>query len=154
MGLNWHNTGFPQTGRDPVVCVSWKEAKAYTKWLSAKTGHKYRLLSEAEWEYADRAANIGQAHWGDDQGQTCRYANGVDATLTERLPTGKWENTLSCHDGYIFTAPVGSLEPNVFGLYDMEGNVFEWVETAGFRTTKARRTMAAHAYPDLIAASE
>jgi sulfatase modifying factor 1 len=128
MGLSWHNTGFPQSGRDPVVCVSWQEAKAYTKWLSGKTGHTYRLLSEAEWEYADRAGSTGQAYWGDDQGQACLYANGVDATLTERFPNGKWENTVSCHDGYIFTAPVGSLRPNVFGLYDMEGNAFEWVE--------------------------
>jgi sulfatase modifying factor 1 len=128
MGLNWHNTGFPQTGRHPVVCVSWLEASAFTEWLSKKTGHRYRLLSEAEWEYADRAGTISQAYWGDNQDDACLYANGIDATLTERFPKGKWETAVTCHDGYIHTAPVGSFKPNAFGLYDMEGNVFEWVE--------------------------
>jgi len=128
MGLNWHNTGFPQSGRDPVVCVSWLEAEAYTRWLSQKTGRRYRLLSEAEWEYADRAGTQTQAYWGDDSAEACRYANGVDATLTERFPKGRWEDRVPCHDRHIFTAPVGSFEPNAFGLYDMEGNAFEWVE--------------------------
>ena len=91
MGLNWHNTGFSQSGRDPVVCVSWLEAEAYTRWLSQKTGHRYRLLSEAEWEYADRAGTQSQAYWGDDPNEACKYANGVDATrllapLGVRLP--------------------------------------------------------------------
>jgi len=128
MGLNWHNTGFPQSGRDPVVCVSWLEAQAYTRWLSQKTGHQYRLLSEAEWEYADRAGTRSQAYWGDDPNEACKFANGVDATLTERFPKGKWEDRVPCHDGNIFTAPGGSYQPNAFGLYDMEGNAFEWVE--------------------------
>ena len=128
MGLNWHNTGFPQGGRDPVVCVSWLEAEAYTRWLSHKTGHHYRLLSEAEWEYADRAGTQSEAYWGDDPNAACEYANGVDATLTERFPKGRWEERVPCHDGHIFTAPVGSYRPNAFGLYDMEGNAFEWVE--------------------------
>jgi formylglycine-generating enzyme required for sulfatase activity len=117
-----------QTGRDPVVCVSWKEAQAYASWLSHKTSHSYRLLSEAEWEYADRAGTDSPAYWGDDPNEACKYANGVDATLTERFPKGKWEDRVSCHDGFVFTAPVGSFKPNAFGLYDMEGNAFEWVE--------------------------
>ncbi len=128
MGLNWHNTGFVQTERDPVVCVSWLEAQAYTRWLSGKTGKRYRLLSEAEWEYAARAGTQGQAYWGDDPNEACKYANGVDATLTERFPKGRWEDRIACHDGSVFTAPVGSYRPNHFGLYDMEGNAFEWVE--------------------------
>jgi formylglycine-generating enzyme required for sulfatase activity len=126
-GLNWHHTPFPQTGRDPVVCVSWREAQAYTKWLSEKTGHAYRLLSEAEWEYAARAGANTESFWGDRQEDACQYANGVDLTLAERFPKTKWENVAPCHDGYIFTAPVGSFKPNGFGLYDMEGNAFEWV---------------------------
>ena len=113
---------------DPVVCVSWLEAATYTRWLSQKTGHRYRLLSEAEWEYADRAGTQSQAYWGDDPNEACAYTNGVDATLTERFPRGRWEDRVPCHDGHIFTAPVGSYRPNAFGLYDMEGNAFEWVE--------------------------
>lgn len=138
-GLNWHTTPFPQTGRDPVVCVSWDEAQAYTRWLSRKTGHGYRLLSEAEWEYADRAGATTESFWGDDERRACKYANGVDLTLVERLPPeAKWEvaaprnpnpgHVLPCHDGHVFTAPVGSYKPNAFGLYDTEGNVAEWVE--------------------------
>ncbi len=128
MGLNWHNTGFAQTGRDPVVCVSWTEAEAYTRWLTRKTGQHYRLLTEAEWEYSARAGTQTQAYWGDEVAKDCEYANGVDATLTERFPKGRWEERVACHDGQIFTAPVGSYKPNAFGLYDMEGNAFEWVE--------------------------
>jgi formylglycine-generating enzyme len=127
MGLNWHTTPFPQTGRDPVVCVSWEEARAYTQWLSKETGRSYRLLSEAEWEYVARAGTTTQAFWGDDEKRDCEYANGVDLTLVERFTKAKWENVVPCHDGYIFTAPVGSFKPNAFGLYDTEGNVFEWV---------------------------
>jgi formylglycine-generating enzyme len=127
MGLNWHNTSFPQTGRDPAVCVSWHEAQAYTRWLSEKTGQTYRLLSEAEWEYAARAGTNTQAFWGDSEEEACQYANGVDLSLVDRFPKAQWENVAPCHDGHVFTAPVGSFQPNSFGLYDMEGNVFEWV---------------------------
>lgn len=128
-GLNWHNSGFPQTGRHPVVCVSWREAVAYAEWLTRKTGHSYRLLSEAEWEYAARAGSTAEAYWGDDQGQACGYANGVDLTLMDRFPdqTGKRDEIVQCKDGYVFTAPAGSFKPNAFGLYDMLGNAFEWV---------------------------
>jgi formylglycine-generating enzyme len=127
MGLSWHNPSFTQTERDPVVCVSWQEAQAYTQWLSMKTGQRYRLLSESEWEYADRAGTTTQAYWGDSQEKACAYANGVDLTLVDRFPNAKWENIARCHDGQVFTAPVGSYKANAFGLHDMEGNVFEWV---------------------------
>ena len=134
--MSWHSPPFPQSGRDPVVCVSWEEAQAYTKWLSEKTGHTYRLLSEAEWEYAARAGTTTRAFWGDDEKRACEYGNGTDLTLRERFPKTKWEvpaprnpnvgHIAPCHDGHVFTAPVGSYKPNAFGLYDTAGNVFEW----------------------------
>ena len=126
MGLNWHTTPFRQTGRDPVVCVSWAEARSYTQWLSKKTGHRYRLLSDAEWEYVARAGTTGEAFWGNDEKRDCEYGNGVDLTLVARFPKAKWDNVIPCHDGYVNTAPVGSFKPNGFGLYDTAGNVFEW----------------------------
>lgn len=126
LGLNWHATSFPQTGRDPVVCVSWEEATAYTQWLGKKTGHSYRLLSEAEWEYVARAGTTTEAFWGDDEKRDCEYGNGVDLTLLTRFPETKWEHVVPCHDGYANTSPVGSYKPNAFGLYDTAGNVFEW----------------------------
>ena len=122
-GLNWHNTGFSQTGRDPVVCVSWNEAQSFTAWLSKKTGKKYRLPSEAEWEYAARAGTAAAAYWGDKQEDACAYANGSDLTRKDEFPD--WQADQPCHDGFVYTAPVGSFKPNAFGLYDMMGNVFE-----------------------------
>jgi formylglycine-generating enzyme len=134
--LNWHTTPFPQTRRDPVVCVSWEEARAYTQRLSEHTGHSYRLLSEAEWEYVARAGTTTQAFWGEDERQACEYGNGVDLTLVARFPKTDWEGpaprnpsperVLPCRDGHVFTAPVGSYRPNAFGLYDTAGNVAEW----------------------------
>ena len=126
MGLSWHVTPYRQTGSDPVVCVSWEEARAYVGWMSKKTGHFYRLLSEAEWEYAARAGTTTEAFWGNDERSDCQYANGVDLTLGARFPTAKWEGVVPCHDGYVNTAPVGSFKHNPFGLYDTAGNVFEW----------------------------
>lgn len=137
-GLNWHATPFPQSGRDPVVCVSWDEAQAYTRWLSGKTGRTYRLLSEAEWEYVARAGTTTEFFWGNDEERACEYGNGVDLTLVKQFPPkARWETpaprnpnrgqVLPCRDGHVFTAPVGSYKPNAFGLYDIEGNVAEWV---------------------------
>jgi len=136
IGVNWHSTPFPQTGRDPVVCVSWDEAQAYAQWLTRKTGHSYRLLSEAEWEYVARAGTTTQAFWGDAEKRACQYGNGVDLTLVEQYPQAPWESpaprnpnpghVVPCHDGHVFTAPAGSYSPNAFGLYDTAGNVFEW----------------------------
>lgn len=104
-------------GRDdcPVINVNWEDAQAYAAWLSAGTGQEYRLLSEAEWEYVARAGTQSARHWGESEGEQCRYANGDDYDL-------------SCSDGYEYTAPVGSYQPNGFGLYDVLGNVWEWTQ--------------------------
>lgn len=124
---NLNSPGFSQTDSHPVVCVSWHDAKAYVKWLSRKTGHRYRLLSEAEWEYAARAGNQGPRFWGSSASALCRFANGGDLALKEKHPSWK-RRVVSCRDGAAHTAAVGSYEPNGFGLYDMLGNVWELVE--------------------------
>ena len=94
-------------GRQPVINVSWEDAQAYVKWLSRKTGEEYRLLSEAEWEYAARA------------GTTTRYSFGNSISKSQAN---------YCWFGVGRTTLVGSYPPNAYGLYDMHGNVWEWVQ--------------------------
>ena len=114
---HWRNPGFEQTDRHPVVCVSWDDARAYTRWLSVKTGERYRLLSESEWEYVARAGTTGPFHTGAtiapnqaNYDGNYRYGSG---------PTGAYRER---------TAPVGSYAANAFGLRDVHGNVLEWTQ--------------------------
>lgn len=125
-GRSWRDPDFAQTDEHPAVCVSWQDAKAYVAWLTRKTGKAYRLLSEAEWEYAARAGTRTSRFWGDDPGLACDYANVHDAD-TQDARRFDWE-AHDCRDGYVETAPVGRFRPNGFGLYDLLGNVWEWVE--------------------------
>jgi formylglycine-generating enzyme required for sulfatase activity len=94
-----------------VINVSWDDAQQYVKWLSERTGRPYRLLSEAEWEYAARAGSTKAFSWGDNIGEGNANCDGCGS---------KWDNKQ--------TAPVGSFKANAFGLHDMHGNVFEWVQ--------------------------
>jgi formylglycine-generating enzyme required for sulfatase activity len=109
----------------PVINVSWEQAQGYVEWLAEKTGKKYRLLSEAEWEYAARAGSDKARFWGSSPERACQFANVYDQTgkLDYEFP---WPN-FDCDDRYAQTAPVGSFKPNAFGLHDMLGNVEEWV---------------------------
>lgn len=113
-------------GRRPVINISRGEAIRYAEWLSEKTGHQYRLPSEAQWEYAARAGSVGKHHWGDSSEPICEYASVFNAAFSPY--DGKnWEwNYFECNDGYKETAPVGLFKPNAFGLHDMLGNVREW----------------------------
>jgi len=102
-------------GRDgqPVINVSWDDAQRYVEWLKRMTGKPYRLLSEAEYEYAARAGTQTAYPWGDEIGKGNANCNG-------------------CGSQYKRTVPVGSFAPNRFGLYDMLGNVYAWVEDCVF----------------------
>lgn len=122
---HWRDPGFPQTDTHPVVCVSWNDAMAYAAWLGQQTGEEYRLPSEAEWEYAARAGTTSSRFWGDDPDAGCAFANGGDQALKQAFPHWNFE-TVSCDDGAIHTAPVGSYQPNPWGLADMVGNAAEW----------------------------
>jgi formylglycine-generating enzyme required for sulfatase activity len=124
MGKDWQDPGFSQGDDDPVVCVTAEDAEAYVLWLSAETGKVYRLPSEAEWEYAARAGAGGRFHWGDDEGEFCRFGNIADETALREF--SGWSG-IDCDDGIVFTAPVGRYEPNALGLHDMLGNVKEWM---------------------------
>ena len=131
-GRSWRNPGYSQTGRHPVVCVSREDAAAYVGWLSDKTGARYRLLSESEWEYVARGGSRESKYWGDSVSGQCRHANGADASGRRRfrswLRSDYWDHAVSCDDGHADASTVGSLSSNPFGLHDVLGNVWEWVD--------------------------
>jgi formylglycine-generating enzyme required for sulfatase activity len=103
-------------GSNPAMNISWEDAKAFAAWLSAKTGRTYRLLSEAEWEYAARAGTVAAYPYADGLSPTkANYDASTDGTGPSDVNRQR-------------TVPVGSFLPNAFGLYDMQGNVSEWVE--------------------------
>ena len=125
---DWRNPGYAQDDPHPVACVSWDDASAYARWLSQKTGRNYRLLTEAEWEYAARAGTTTTRFWGDAGNMSCGYANGADLTAEAQVPGASNWVVANCIDRYAYTAPVGSYRANAFGLYDMLGNVSEWTQ--------------------------
>lgn len=109
-GYRPHDEGWGR-GRRPVINVSWDDAQMYVKWLTRKTGQRYRLLSEAEWEYVARAGSLFAYCWGEEIGENRACCDGCGS---------HWDNSR--------TSPVGCFDANAFGLYDMHGNVREWVE--------------------------
>jgi formylglycine-generating enzyme required for sulfatase activity len=129
---NWTDPEVLDQGEsEPVVCVNWKDASAYVDWLAKTSGKPYRLPSEAEWEYAARAGETG-AHYWSDANDACAYANIADKAA--KRAHSNWKIT-DCDDGFAGTSPVGSLKPNTFGLYDMLGNVKQWVAGCAGNTT-------------------
>jgi formylglycine-generating enzyme required for sulfatase activity len=120
---SWRFTGFPQTDEHPVVNVSWNDAVAFCQWLSTEEKRTYRLPTEAEWEYACRAGTTTAFANGNDSEKLVELGNIVDALAKEKFPD---RIAIARRDGHVFTAPVGSFQPNAFGLHDMHGNVWEW----------------------------
>ncbi len=105
---------YPQGPRQPAVCMSWDDVQGYVAWIAKKTGKPYRMLTEAEREYTGRAGSTGPFPFDfDEPGQ---------------YQINKHANTYGPRDGYTYTAPVGSFPPNAFGMYDMHGNVYEWLQ--------------------------
>jgi len=125
---NWKNSGFAQTDDHPVVNVSWNDAQAFCKWLSAKEGVTYRLPTEAEWEYACRAGSTTMYQTGDDPEGLVSVGNVLDASAKAKLTEYPDLPDLRVNDGYAFTAPVGGFRANPWGVHDMHGNVFEWCQ--------------------------
>ena len=118
-GRSWRNPGLVQTEQHPVVCLSWNDAKAYAAWLSDQTGKRYRLPSEAEWEYAARA------------GTTTPFYTGQTIATDQANFNGNGTYNGSAKGEYRqSTTKVGSFAPNAFGLSDMAGNAWQWIEDA------------------------
>jgi sulfatase modifying factor 1 len=128
--LTWRNPGFPQSPSDPAVCISWDDAKAYVAWLSQVTNKTYRLPSESEREYVTRGGSETAWPWGDTTNAICEHANVSDRSrlAVHRLTRQTRETAFDCEDGFVYTAPVGSFAPNIYGVYDTLGNVWEWIE--------------------------
>jgi formylglycine-generating enzyme required for sulfatase activity len=123
-----HNSGSYEgnnlnDNNQPVTSVTWNDAAEYAKWLSKKSGRSFRLPTEAEWEYVARGGNNGRNYWGDNPDIACKNANGAD--LTAKKQWSDWTTT-ECSDSYKVSAPVGSFQPNGYGVHDIMGNAWEW----------------------------
>ena len=133
----WDNHRSTYSDYQPVVCISREDANAYAKWLSDKTGKNYRLPTEVEWEYAAKANTTTRFYWGNDPAltQACKYGNFADYTgeytnnALYSLSNIGFVGLVNCDDGEAYNAIVGLYRPNPFGLYDMSGNVAEFVNS-------------------------
>ena len=122
-GGSWKNPGFEQTADHPVVCVTWQDANAFCDWLSVRENRKYRLPTEAEWEYCSRGGQATAFPWGNDPDAGRGRANGCDqvaSNLFTLFPAFTW------NDGYVYTSPVMTFRTNAWGLHDMVGNALQW----------------------------
>jgi formylglycine-generating enzyme required for sulfatase activity len=127
-GSNWRDPDLGQGDDHPVVCVSWNDAQQYVAWLNRSSGVTgWRLLTESEYEYAARAGSTTRFAWGNDEASQCAHANGTDAAWRREMPSVNWPFA-ACDDGFAFTAPVGRFRANGFGLFDMNGNSWSWVQ--------------------------
>ena len=125
---SWRDPKFYQTDSHPAACLSYHDAADFAAWLAKRSGKPYRLATEAEWEYAARAGTTTARYWGDSATDVCTMANTITAETVHRLGDPKsWKNALVCTSDRSYTQPVGSFPPNPWGLYDMIGNVYEYI---------------------------
>ena len=162
---SWRSPGFPQGPTHPVGGVSWNDAQAFCRWLTAReraagkitSRQRYRLPTDREWSVAvglgeepgttpaERAGKIKNVHpWGTHWPPPAHAGNYGDASWTN--PTDLREH----NDGHAFTAPVGSFTPNVHGLYDLGGNVYEWCEDLEYAKGDNHRVMRGSAFNSRI----
>jgi len=127
--VKWHSPAVAPGEFHPVMCVSWEDANAYVAWLAKETGRRFRLPSEAEWEYAARAGTTTKYFSGDAPDMLCHYANLKDRRFKAAAKRDYGLDMLvtDCDDGAEYTTVVGMYKPNAFGLFDVMGNVAEWV---------------------------
>jgi len=123
--------GYNVTPSHPAVCISWHEAQSYVAWLQRRTGKPYRLPTEAEWEYAARAGTTTRYSFGNDETSLCDYARFADLGSQFGWGDGCRSNVAS----YGATR-VGTLKPNPWGIFDMHGNAWEWVEDCWTSTSQ------------------
>lgn len=122
---------------EPATCIGWNGASAYVKWLAKETGKKYRLPTEAEWEYARRAGSNHRYFFGNDETKACRYGNLADRSAEAALRRDfgvepkEYVGVMSCDDKAEYASIVGMYEANAFGLHDTLGNISEFVEDCG-----------------------
>jgi formylglycine-generating enzyme required for sulfatase activity len=131
--VNWMNAAPAQTALHPATCVSWDDATAYVSWLSQRTQQRYRLPNATQWQYAALGRFDAVRPWRDDA-DACTYGNVADRTAATRYPG--W-TVHSCSDEYAQAAPVGSFAANAYGLHDLFGNVFEWLDDCSLEAADA-----------------
>jgi formylglycine-generating enzyme required for sulfatase activity len=131
--FNTKQRGHPlNTPDQPVVRVSWKRAMEFCRWLSEKTGRRFTLPTEAQWEWACRAGAATPLSWGKPEENFAGFANLADASY-KKASSGivyEWRPArASVNDRHRVSARIGSYKPNPWGLHDMHGNVAEWTRT-------------------------
>ncbi|OSM00334.1 formylglycine-generating enzyme family protein [Magnetofaba australis] len=125
-GLSWRNPGFAQAETHPVTCISQAQAKAFARWLSAKSGQQFTLPSEAQWEYVASQSPV-KPYQDPNAAAVCQGENLADRALNIAL-NENFQSFFQCDDGFGHTAPAGCFAPNSLGVYDIIGNVSEWAQ--------------------------
>lgn len=135
MAGSWNANTLSHSRFEPVTCIGPKDAEAYIKWMAKVTGKKYRLPTEAEWEYAHRAGSTHKYPFGNNEELACRYGNIADRSAEaafkrdyDGLESTSHVGVAPCDDKSDYASIVGMYEPNAFGLYDTLGNVSEFVQ--------------------------